>query len=93
MRNDQAVIRRNRSCVLGSYRTGDEASEYDGEDGCVYEEFHKLVTSGGKYSYSMWKIDDIPSIVRRPLQLHVFSDIRGYLLSALPEYPLITRLE
>ena len=47
MGNDQAVIRRKRNCVLGSYRTGNEAGKYDGEDGCMNEEFHKLVTSGG----------------------------------------------
>ncbi len=33
--------------MLGSYRAGNEAGEYDGENGCVNDEFHKLVTSGG----------------------------------------------
>ena len=47
MGNHQAVSRGQRSCVFGSYRTGNETSKYDGEDGRMNEEFHNLVTFGG----------------------------------------------
>jgi hypothetical protein len=35
------MIRRNRDCVLGSDRAGNETRKYDGEDGRMDEEFHK----------------------------------------------------
>jgi hypothetical protein len=47
----QAMICGEGDCVLGSYRAGYKASEYNGEDGRVNNEFHKLVTSGDNASY------------------------------------------
>jgi hypothetical protein len=44
MGNDQAVIRGQRICVFGSYRTGNETGKYDREDERMNEEFHDLVT-------------------------------------------------
>ncbi len=36
--------------MLGSYRAGNKTCKYDGEDGRMDEELHKLVTSGGRCS-------------------------------------------
>jgi hypothetical protein len=44
--NDQAVVRGDHRCRFGSNCTGHKACEDEGENGCVNEEFHNLVTSG-----------------------------------------------
>jgi hypothetical protein len=42
------------SCGLRSYRTGNETGKDNGKDGCVNEEFHRVVTSGyGTFLFDM----------------------------------------
>jgi hypothetical protein len=52
------------------------------------EEFHDLVTFVGDCFVWLWKLGESPSIVPRLKGCAFFAHIRGYLLTAVLEYPL-----